>query len=299
MAVSTTAIKIARGVVFVAEDPRVRALLPAGLVDVNAKLLRETNLVRPWMERLYRARWFRSFAFWVARRTTPGQMMMLPARKRFKDDEVRRAVSSGARQLLVVGAGFDTLAIRIADAFPEVPCFEIDQPDTQRVKRAGVESLGLARPNLHFLPVDLSTTSLPDALSRAPGWEDDVSSVATAEGVLMYLDRADVVAFLRAFRECAGASSTLVFTHLGADERGELHIGRRSGWMKTTLKLMGEPLKWGIGRDALGGFLEANGYSLEASPTSAELAERYLAPAGIDDEIVGDVERLASAKVVR
>ena len=125
---SLTAIKIARGVVFVAEDPRVRELLLPGTVELSSKLLLEARLTKPWMLGLYRKPWFRSFSHWAERHTMPGQMMTLPIRKRFMDDEARRAIEDGARQLLVVGAGLDTLALRIAERFPDVQCFEIDHP---------------------------------------------------------------------------------------------------------------------------------------------------------------------------
>ena len=51
---SLTAIKIARGIVFVAEDPRVRELLPPGTVELNSKLLTEAQLIKPRMVALYR-----------------------------------------------------------------------------------------------------------------------------------------------------------------------------------------------------------------------------------------------------
>ena len=51
---SVTAIKIARGIVFVGEDPRVRELLPPGNVELNAQRLREANLLTPSTEKLYR-----------------------------------------------------------------------------------------------------------------------------------------------------------------------------------------------------------------------------------------------------
>ncbi len=61
---SFTATKIARGIVFVTEDPRVRELLPPGTVELNSKLLTEAQLIKPWMVELYRKPWFRSFAHW-------------------------------------------------------------------------------------------------------------------------------------------------------------------------------------------------------------------------------------------
>ena len=296
---SLTAIKIARGIVFVAEDPRVRALLPPGTVELNAQLLRAAQLLTPSMEKLYRNPWFRSFAHWVARHTTPGQMMTLPIRKRFMDDEVVRAIEHGARQLLVVGAGFDTLALRIAERFPDVRCFEIDHPATERVKRAAVDALKLDRSNLHLVAVDLASTRLPEALERAPHWKSDVVSVIVAEGVLMYLDESDVTEFLEGARAVTASGTTLLFTHIRTDEQGELVIsteGKRAGFMRAVLKFVGEPLKWGIGKDALSGFLGAHGYTLEQSPTPEQLRVRYLEPVGLGDEIVGDIELMAAAK---
>ena len=294
---SLTAIKVARGIVFVAEDPRVRELLPTGTVELNSKLLVEAQLIKPWMVELYRKPWFRSFAHWAARHTTPGQMMTLPIRKRFMDDEARRAIDEGARQLLIVGAGFDTLALRIAEQFPDVQCFEIDHPATQQVKRAAVESLKLERPNLHLVAVDLASTSLPDALEQASGWRNDATTVVAAEAVLMYLEESDVTKFLDGVRATTVAGSTLLFTHIRTDEHGELVTGKHAGFMRAALKVVGEPLKWGIRQDALAGFLEAHGYALHQSPTPEQLRAHYLEPVGLGDEIVGDIELMVAAKV--
>lgn len=294
---SLTAIKVARGIVFVSEDPRVRELLPPGAVECNAHLLREAQLITPSMEKLYRKPWFRSFAHWVERHTTPGQMMTLPTKKRFLDDEVRRAIERGAGQLLLVGAGFDTLALRVASQFPDVGCFEIDHPATQRVKRSAIESAKLERTNLHLVAVDLASTSLAEALEQAPHWKSDVVSVVVAEGVLMYLDESDVVTLLESVRARTAAGSTLLFTYIRTDERGELLVGRNTGFVRAALKISGEPLKWGIRRDALAGFLETHGYTLEQSPTPEELRELYLEPVGLGDETIGDIEHMAAAKV--
>ena len=294
---SLTAIKVARGIVFVAEDPRVRELLPTGTVELNAQLLREAQLLSPSMERLYRKPWFRSFAHWVARHTTPGQIMTLPTKKRFLDDEVRRAIEGGARQLVLVGAGFDTLALRVAGQFADVGCFEIDHPATQQVKRAAIESAKLERSNLHLVAVDLASTSLSEALEQAPHWKSDVVSVVVAEGVLMYLDESDVVTFFEGVRATTAAGSTLLFTYIRTDEHGEFLIGKHTGFTRAALKISGEPLKWGIRQDGLAGFLEAHGYILDQSPTPEQLRVHYLEPVGLGDEMVGEIEQMAVAKV--
>lgn len=294
---SLTARVIARGVVFVAEDPRVRKLLPPDAIELNSKLLLEAGVMKPWMLKLYRKPWYRSFAQWVVRNTATGQMMTLPIRKRFMDDEARRAIDDGARQLLVVGAGFDTLALRIAERFPDVQCFEIDHRATQRVKRAAVESLKMNRSNLHLVALDLAATSLRVALERAPGWRNDVVTIVTAEGLLCYLDESDVTKLLEDVRVSTASGSTLLLTHMRTGEHGEIVTGKNARFMRAALKVAGEPLKWGIRQDALAGFLRAHGYTLDRSPTPEQLRVHYLEPVGLGGEIVGDIELMAVAKV--
>lgn len=290
---SLTAIKIARGIVFVAEDPRVRDVLPRGAVAANESLLERAGLLKASTAALYKKNWFRRFAHWVASKTAPGQMMTLPVRKRFMDDEVRRALDDGASQLLVVGAGFDSLAFRIAGRFRDVQCFELDHPATQSVKRGALDPV----PNLHYVAADLASKSVAEALEFS-GWRSDTRSVVVAEGLLMYLEEAEVIHFFQGVRAATARGTTLAFTHIGVDDDGAPAAGTRSRAMRVALKLAGEPLKWGIRREALPGFLDAHGYTLLRAPTPEALRESYLVPAGLGDEIVGDIELMASAEVV-
>ena len=113
----------------------------------------------------------------------------------------------------------------------------------------------------------------------------------------MYLDESDVTKFLDGVRATTATGTTLLFTHIRTGEHGELVTGKHTGFMRAALKVVGEPLKWGIRHDALAGFLEAHGYTLEQSPTPEQLRERYLEPTGLGDEVVGDIELMAAAKV--
>jgi O-methyltransferase involved in polyketide biosynthesis len=100
----------------------------------------------------------------------PGELMRLTLRKRFVDDEVRSAIEKGAEQLLVVGAGFDTLGLRIAESFPGVTVVELDAPATARLRNkaiAGIESL---HSNYHLEGVDLASTKLSEVLAAMAAW---------------------------------------------------------------------------------------------------------------------------------
>ena len=60
-------------------------------------------------------------------------------RKRWIESRVRAAIADGASQLVVLGAGFDTLGVRLAVERPDFRVVEIDHPATLAVKRSVVE----------------------------------------------------------------------------------------------------------------------------------------------------------------
>jgi methyltransferase (TIGR00027 family) len=61
-------------------------------------------------------------------------LTFLAARTRFFDDAVTDGFEAGASQVVIVGAGYDSRAWRLAR--PGVRCFEVDHPATQADKRA-------------------------------------------------------------------------------------------------------------------------------------------------------------------
>ncbi|NIM52616.1 MAG: SAM-dependent methyltransferase [Gemmatimonadales bacterium] len=292
---SHTAAKVARGVVFLARDPVHAALLPEGAADTVERLSLAAGALKPWMCRLFETRWYRWLVDRALGRLWPGELMRLTLRKRFVDDEVRAAISDGARQVLIVGAGFDALGLRMAEVFPEVTVVEVDTPATAARRRSAIERMGALRANLHVVGADLGATSLGEVLRAVPAWQTDARTVAVAEGVVMYLDRSAVGAFLGEIRDNAASGSRLVFSYLRADQQGRPYMGRWSALSRLALRLVGEPLRWGAREGELDRILAAAGFRLLGPPERFDLRQRYLAPAGIDQP-VGQVERFVVAE---
>ncbi|MBR0652077.1 class I SAM-dependent methyltransferase [Roseomonas terrae] len=86
------------------------------------------------------------------------------ARSRFCDDLIQAAVARGIRQVVVLGAGLDTLAYR--GAVPaEVTVNEMDHPATQTWKRQALVAAGIpVPPAVRFLPIDLGQSTLEEGL---------------------------------------------------------------------------------------------------------------------------------------
>lgn len=294
---SLTARKVASDFLFVVEDPEVAKLAPAGSVAATYEILEAAGMLKPWMVSLIKAPWYQRFGRAIEKPILPGQMLHLALRKRWLDDEVREAIAEGATQVLLVGGGFDTLCLRLAAELPEVTFLELDHPPTHRVKAQAVEDIGAARPNLHLEGVDLSERSLADHLQETPVWSCDARSVVVAEGVLMYLDEEDVLAFFSAVRSSTATGSRVLVTyiHQGAISRDSL--GWLGGALTFFLKLAGEPFKWGVTPDGIDSFLAAQGFRIFQAADRFDLQARYVEPAGHEDWTVARLERVVAAEI--
>ena len=81
----------------------------------------------------------------------------------------RGALGSDVRQVVVIGAGFDTLSLRLSADMPGYSVIEIDHPATQSVKKEVLEDFSLPQGSVQLVPVDLSHERLADTLFRTGG----------------------------------------------------------------------------------------------------------------------------------
>ena len=170
--ISQTALRIARIMIYFDADPHYRSLIPPGLVETSRRLLTAAGLHRAWHRSLYRSRAYGVLVRLADRLVQRGALVHFPLRKRFVEDEVRAAIANGAGQLLVIGAGLDTLAIRLAAEDPALLAVEVDHPATGEAKALGVSEAGLGVDNLVLVPLDLALHPLADACGRPRGAGD-------------------------------------------------------------------------------------------------------------------------------
>jgi methyltransferase (TIGR00027 family) len=200
-------------------------------------------------------------------------------RKRFVEDEARAALSAGAVQAVVFGAGYDTLALRLARAHPGLRFVEVDHPDTQEVKRRALAAHGGCPRALRLVPRDLGKDGLEDAL-RGAGIEPGRPSLFVAEGLLPYLPPPAVDGLLAAARTLGAAGSRMVLTVV--ERRLLEEEGSEMARIARVSTLCGEPILSSLDLDGLDGWLAVRGFRRRAVADSAALRERYLAPLGLD-----------------
>src|SRR5262249_37271390 len=113
--------------------------------------------------------------------------LFIAARSRFSEDTMTACVTRGVRQVVILGAGLDTFALR--NPYAGVTVYEVDYPATQAWKRDRLAQMGLALPSsLTFVPIDFERQGLGEALA-ASGFRADEPAFFQWLGVTVYLTR--------------------------------------------------------------------------------------------------------------
>src|SRR5215471_2055471 len=113
--------------------------------------------------------------------------LLTAARSRIAEDALSRAVERGVRQIVILGAGLDTFALRNPHGARQIRIYEVDHPATQAWKRQRLAEAQLALPPwLILVPVDFERDDLGEMLVGA-GFQQNSPAFFTWLGVVPYL----------------------------------------------------------------------------------------------------------------
>lgn len=147
-------------------------------------------------------------------------------RTAFAQSALKTAVSIGARQYVILGAGYDTFAYRQPDWARSLELFELEQPATSRDKRERLARAAIEiPPNVHFIETDLNDPRWAEALWRHPAFDADKLTFCSLLGLVYYLSKESFGALLSELgtRLCKGSSLVLI-----TPTRTAIPIGRES-----------------------------------------------------------------------
>ena len=136
-------------------------------------------------------------------------------RKRYIDDKLHEALREGIQAIVILGAGLDTRAYRLAP-LRTVPVFEVDLPENVERKTARLRQLyGSVPAHVALVPVDFESQDVAGALA-SHGYRTEHKSLFIWEAVTQYLDENGVRKTF-SFLAQAQAGSRLVFTYVRKD----------------------------------------------------------------------------------
>jgi len=286
---SDTAVLIARSILLAEATPSLRVLLPSEAGPLTRQLLDAAGSSR-WLELCLRFRGTRALLFAAERRLLPGIVLHYIVRKNLIADWVAMALQQGCAQLVILGAGLDTLAWRQARA-ASTPCFELDHPATQAIKRRAFHQQ--ARVPL-LIPADLTQDSPAEKLRNEPSFSPARPTVFVAEGLLMYLTPLRVAHLMSELAQFSAPGSCLIFTFVEARPDQPLAFQNARPAVNRWLRAKQEPFRWGLGRSDVTTFGIQHGWQLSRLSSVEELRERYLSPHGLSRAPLAAGESIAS-----
>ena len=183
------------------------------------------------------------------------------ARTTWFDNEFKESCRQDMAQIVILGAGYDTRAIRFRDHLKKTRIFEVDiapvlDHKSERLSSASVSSVS----NLSYVPVDLEKDSLYECLHQA-GFDPHKKSLFFWEGGSYYQSKECIQSVLSFFKADAAPGSSIVFDAL-AEELPPV--------------LSGEPFRFWISPEELTSYLPQFDLQVKHMMLDDEMVRRYL-----------------------
>ncbi|MGR9086141.1 MAG: SAM-dependent methyltransferase [Gammaproteobacteria bacterium] len=189
-------------------------------------------------------------------------------RTRYIDDYVDTCLGNGIRQLVILGAGYDSRAYRIEGLEQNVKVFEVDHPSTQNAKKKKLVGLfGSLPSHVAYVSVDFDRESFAEKLF-ANGYDGTLKTLFIWEGVTYFLTRETVDDTLTFVRNKSGNGSTIIFDYTFTSVVDGTYDSAEAKREKEVLARLGEPLSFGIEEGKIREFLTERGFCeiTEVSP---------------------------------
>ena len=212
--------------------------------------------------------------FEVAQRfdaTFPPMELWMAVRVAWVEARMRTLHEQGVRQFVLLGAGLDTRAARMA--LEGARFFEVDHPLTQAEKLARVRALeGYRVDAATYVPCDFEVEGFADKLLGAPGFDPHQPAMFVWEGVTPYLTVEAVRATLTALAGRFHPQSVVVFDYVGKGMVSAQDTPNRATPSREALAGMGEPMRFGT--DDVVGLLASCGFRfISSAPFDAACLE--------------------------
>ena len=212
----------------------------------------------------------------------PGVNGALAARVKYIDECLAQAIESGFRQLVIIGAGYDTRAYRVPGVKENLRVFEVDHPLTQKVKTDTIKEIfGQVPGHVTYLPMEFGRDRLDEKLVQA-GYDVRQKTLFVVEGLLMYIPPPAVETLLAFIRSASGSGSALVADFFDTSVIDGTSPLTEAQVLRSFVEAEGAPLQFGIPEDRVEDFFKQRGFSKASRITTKWCKEKYFKGASRD-----------------
>ena len=160
------------------------------------------------------------------------------ARSRIAEDALSRAVERGIRQIVILGAGLDTFALRNPHSARQILIYEVDRPATQAWKcQRFAEAQITLPPWLILVPVDFEGDDMREKLVAA-GFQQSSPAFFSWLGVVPYLTQNAISRSLKYMSSVR--NSEVVFDYMEPPEASSEEVRQFEGKRTEQLKKIDE-----------------------------------------------------------
>jgi len=273
---SSTAHLIAAGTVFLSKVPELKKFVPMEWVVPCESFVKEYSQRGPFLLKLIGKKWFRSLVFLYENMMIPGMMLHYVLRKHIIEELAVKSLNENFLQVIIMGGGFDTLALRLHKRFQEATFFEMDFPATQKVKMNALRKSAAQGDNLIFIPVDFTDDHWEQTLQKNQKFDPNKKSLFISEGVLMYLTLNEVDRVFRFVNSESNNNRRFIFTFMNRLPNGKNSFQNASWLVDPWLKAKGEVFKWGHEKEKISDFLKNKKASLLSFSDTETIQSRFL-----------------------
>ena len=219
--------------------------------------------------------------FWLfAERVFPNPIGSTVTHTRFIDDYLKERIENGIGQLVILGAGYDTRPYRFEELKRKARVFEVDHPDTQKVKTQRLKKLFGSLPDyVVYVPIDFAKEKPGERLLES-GYDGNLKTLFIWEGVTPYLTAEAVDETLAFVVNNSGEGSSIIFNYVYksvVDGTSESEGAKKHQEMQ---RKMGELFTFGVDEGTIDDFLSRRGFYQIKNATPEFLKTTYFRGAG-------------------
>ncbi len=195
------------------------------------------------------------------------------ARSRIAEDVLSKAVEDGVRQIVILGAGLDTFALRNPHSGQPIRIYEVDHPATQSWKRQRLAEAQITQPPwLVFVPVDFERDDVAEKLTTA-GFQHNSPAFFTWLGVVPYLTEDAIGRTLDYISSIQ--NSEVVFDYLEPPEGFSVELRQLEKARAEQLEKIGERSESRFGPPEIAAILRSHGFREIEDINFKEIASRF------------------------
>jgi len=193
-------------------------------------------------------------------------------------DAIANAIKRGYKNIVLLGAGFDTKFHR-CEIPKSIKLFEVDSRPTQEAKLKVLEKLGgkhnfQVNKDIVYTTVDFNTQNFVDRLEEC-GFDASQPTLFLWEGVIYYLDPEAVTTTLKLIRERVAEADIFLDIFREFNEKNcRLHNGYPTK-MKEQVARLGEPFRFGLEDEEVESFFLKEGFAIIEWKRPKDIEEQY------------------------